>query len=132
MDSQASTAIPPVAVHAAVATGQCHATTYNLQVEVNCTVTTAELQTNCITTRKDCSIQLSSVNLPFCGIEAPIVEPMPTGDGFADLQTDTVDRNQVSPAQMWVLLLGQLIFLVWLMVLRRVQVSLLTLPLTLP
>ena len=39
------------------------------------------------------------------------------------LQEDTVDRNQVTSAQMWVLLLGQLIFLVWLMILRRVQVS---------
>lgn len=55
----------------------------------------------------------------------------PISASFPDLQTDTVDRNQVSPAQMWVLLLGQLIFLVWLMVLRRVQVSPLTLPLTL-
>ena len=44
------------------------------------------------------------------------------------VQAGTVDRNQVSPAQMWVLLLGQIIFLVWVMVLRRVQVSPKTLP----
>ena len=39
------------------------------------------------------------------------------------VQADAVDKNQVSPAQLWVLLLGQVIFLVWVMVLRRVQVS---------
>ncbi len=39
------------------------------------------------------------------------------------VQTDTVEKNQVTSAQMWVLLLGQLVFLVWLLVLNKVQVS---------
>lgn len=43
------------------------------------------------------------------------------------VQTDTVEKNQVTSAQMWVLLLGQLVFLVWLLVLNKVQVSWVTL-----
>ena len=43
------------------------------------------------------------------------------------VQTDTVEKNQVTSAQMWVLLLGQLVFLVWLLVLNKVQVSHVTL-----
>ena len=39
------------------------------------------------------------------------------------MQTNTVEKNQVTSAQMWVLLLGQLVFLVWLLVLNKVQVS---------
>lgn len=39
------------------------------------------------------------------------------------VQTNTVEKNQVTSAQMWVLLLGQLVFLVWLLVLNKVQVS---------
>ncbi len=39
------------------------------------------------------------------------------------VQTDTVEKNQVTSAQMWVLLLDQLVFLVWLLVLNKVQVS---------
>lgn len=39
------------------------------------------------------------------------------------LQTDTVEMNQVTSAQMWVLLLGQVIFLIWLLVLNKVQVT---------
>jgi len=42
---------------------------------------------------------------------------------FSAVQTDTVEKNQVTSAQMWVLLLGQLVFLVWLLVLNKVQVS---------
>ena len=44
-----------------------------------------------------------------------------TGD--LSVQTDTVEKNQVTSAQMWVLLLGQLTFLVWLLLLLKVQVS---------
>ncbi len=39
------------------------------------------------------------------------------------VQINTVEKNQVTSAQMWVLLLGQLVFLVWLLVLNKVQVS---------
>ena len=38
------------------------------------------------------------------------------------LQADIVARTQVTSAQLWVLLLGQIVFLVWLLVLKKVQV----------
>lgn len=51
----------------------------------------------------------------------PILADCLTGD--LSVQTDTVEKNQVTSAQMWVLLLGQLVFLVWLLLLLKVQVS---------
>ena len=38
-------------------------------------------------------------------------------------QADAVERNQVTNGQMWVLLLGQVLFLLWLVVLNKVQVN---------
>lgn len=38
------------------------------------------------------------------------------------LQADIVARTEVTSAQLWVLLLGQIVFLVWLLVLKKVQV----------
>lgn len=39
------------------------------------------------------------------------------------MQTDIVSRTQVNSTQLWVLLLGQILFLVWLLVLKKVQVG---------
>ena len=38
------------------------------------------------------------------------------------LQTDTVAKNSVTEAQLWVLFVGQLVFLGWLLLLKKVQV----------
>ena len=38
------------------------------------------------------------------------------------MQADIVAKTQVSSAQLWVLLLGQVLFLIWLLVLKKVQV----------
>ena len=39
------------------------------------------------------------------------------------LQADVVERNEVTSGQMWVLLLGQILFLLWVVALDKVQVS---------
>lgn len=39
------------------------------------------------------------------------------------LQTNIVSETNVASAQLWVLLLGQILFLVWLLVLKKVQVD---------
>ena len=39
------------------------------------------------------------------------------------LQTDTVAKNSVTEAQLWVLMVGQLVFLGWLLLLKKVQVG---------
>ena len=38
------------------------------------------------------------------------------------LQTDTVAKHSVTEAQLWVLFVGQLVFLGWLLLLKKVQV----------